>query len=239
VTEHLVAPGRLKEDPAGLLESISELPALRKRASQPGSHVIDLVMRDVSDALGQYLSPSAKKADPRLRLASLLLGNCESRKALNYLESIIAEAEAAGLPAVAAQAREVQQRIENRSSRQPPGFFAEEDDEEDDIWEDEDDIWEDEDDIWEDEDDDEDSSSGEFAMQEFMVELQKAVAAKDSVMIARVRKSLREMGLTEQMIDQAIAIIANTTGSSRSGKTAKAKKPTKNPGTGPRQIDLF
>ena len=232
VTEHLVAASRLKDDPAGLLESISELPALRKRASQPGSHVIDLVMRDISDALDRYVSPGAKKADPRLRLASLLLGNCESRKALNYLKSIIADAEAAGLPAIAAQAREVQQRIENRSSRQPPGFFAEEDDEEDDIWEDEDDIWEDE-------DDDEDSSSGEFAMQEFMVELQKAVAAKDSVMIARVRKSLREMGLTEQMIDQAIAIIANTTGSSRSGKTAKAKKPTKNPGTGPRQIDLF
>ena len=231
LVEYLVDPSRLKEDPAGLLGFISELVILRKGASEAGSHVIDLVMRDLSDAICRYVSPGAKKTDPRLRLASVLLGDFESRKALNYLKSIIADAEAAGFPAVAAQAREVQQRIENRSSRSPFGFLAEEDDDE----EDEDD----EDDIWEDEDDDEDFSSGEIAMQEFMVELQKAVAANDPVMIARVRKSLEKMGLTKQMIDQAIEIIANTAGSSRSRKTAKAKKPTKNPGTDPRQSELF
>ncbi len=118
VTEYLVAPGRLKEDPAGLLGFISELVVIRKGASEHASHVIDVVMRDMADAVARQASPGAKKTDPRLRLASVLLGDFESRKAINYLESIIADAEAAGLPAVAAQARKVQQGIESRSSRQ-------------------------------------------------------------------------------------------------------------------------
>jgi len=228
MTEYLVAPDRLKDDPAGVLESISELFTFRKGASEAARHAIDLVMRDIADAIARQVSPGAKKTDPRLRLASVLLGDFESRKAINYLESIITDAEAAGLPAVATQAREVQQRIEDRSSRQPLGFFADED--------------EDEDDIWEDEDDDESASGGGLAMAQFMEELKTAVASRDPVKIARVRKSLREIGLTEQMIDTAIAaikIIVNTPGSSPYGKSANAKKPTKRPNADPRQTDLF
>ncbi|MEO0017074.1 MAG: hypothetical protein RLZZ522_357 [Verrucomicrobiota bacterium] len=232
LTEYLVAPGRLKEDPAGLLGSIYELFTVSKSASEAARHVINVVMRDMADAIARQVSPGAKKTDPRLRLASVLLGDFESGKVLNYLKSIIADAEAAGLPAVAAQAREVQQRVENPGFRQPFGFSGEEDEGDEDPWDD------DENDIWDD-DDDEDSSSEESSIQEVMEDLQTAVSAKDPVMTAHVRKSLRGMGLTEQMIDKAIEIIANTPASALAGKTAEAKKPTKNPGTDSRQSELF
>lgn len=240
VVGNLVAPGGLKEDPAGLLGAIDELDALRKRASQPGRHVIDLVIRDIADALGQHVSPGAKKTDPHLRLASLLTGYREVRETLKYLKTIIADAEAAGLPSVAARARAFQKKIESGNFRQPLDFLDEDD--EDDAWDD------DEDDIWDDEDDDDEpSDNAALPPEEFMEDLGRAIARGDAAAVSRIRNSLLKMGVTQKAIDMAIRLLTEAKGTSQSRetgatqKTAKkaAKKSTRKTGDDPRQIELF
>jgi len=236
VLGYLMAPARLHEDPAGLLDAIDELDALRKRASETASHVAALVVRDIADALDQHVSPGAKKTDPRLRLASLILGDWEPGKTLKYLKAIIADAEAAGLPAVAARARELQEKIASGNFRQPFGFLDEEYDEDD-----EDDEG---DDIWENEED-EFPTTSELVIEQIMNDLKKAVDANDLVAIGKIRTYLLSLGLTSRMIDIALKAMIDTRVSSQSrktgtaGKPAKAKKTAKKPADDPRQIELF
>lgn len=222
VVGNLVAPGRLNEDPAGLLGALDELDALRKRASQPGCHVIDLVKRDIADALCQHVSPGAKKTDPHLRLASLLFGFSGPEKTLKYLKAIIADAEAAGLPAVAARARDFQQKIESGNSRQPLDFLGE--DEDDGIWDDE---------------DDEPFDSAALSPEEFMEDLGRAIASGDAAAVSQIRNALIKMGVTHEGIDMAIRILTEAQGFSQSRKTGTAKKSKKQNGGDSRQIDLF
>ena len=250
VLAHLVAPSRLEEDPAGLLASLDELEALRKRASQPASQVIDFVRRDISDALDAQVSPGAKKSDPRLRLASLLTVFRESKIALTYLKAIIADAEAAGLPSVAARARDLQKEIESGSSRQPFDFLADDDDE-DDGWDDDDDEEDDGDDIWDDEDDDDSFGSAALSPEEYMASLAIAIANGDAAAVRQIKNSLIGMGVDRSSIEMAIQILSEAKASSRSRKTGTAKKaakktakkaakkPPKPNGGDPRQIDLF
>jgi hypothetical protein len=177
-----------------------------------------MVTRDIADGLVPHVSPGAKKADPGLRLASLLVGDAEPQKALKYLKAIIADAEAAGLPAVAARARELQNEIESESFHHPFGTF-----------EDEDDDWDEDDDIWEDEDDD------ALSAEECMDALARAVATGDAAAVTQIRDALIGMGVNRTMIDTAIKILTEAKGTTRSRKTAKAKKT----GGDSRQIDLF
>ena len=225
VAEHLLAPSRLKQDPTGLLGLIGELAALGKRRSQPVAHAIGLVRRDISDALGEQVSPGSKKADPHLRMACLVLDHCAPKEALKHLKSIIADAEAAGLPAVAARAREVQKEIENWNSRQPFGFFAEEEDDDEDP--------RDEDD--EDDEDDEETREVEIVIRQHLDDLWKAIDASDTAGIERIRPVLVTLGLTPELLNSAIQTRINARDSSQARKTAKAKKSAADP----RQIDLF
>lgn len=225
MAEFLLEPGRLHEDPAGVLGSIDELAALRKRAAETARHAIDYVFRDISDALDQQVNPGAKKTDPRLRLARVLLGHCEPQVALSFLQTIIADAEAAGLPTVAARARECQKEIENQAT----GFFGDEDEGED----------YDEDDSWDDEDEEEDFSSTELAVVQCMGHLKKAIEANDTAEIEKIRASLLELGTRPDLVNGAIRALITVRDSNQSGKTAKAKKSSKKPAADPRQIDLF
>jgi tetratricopeptide (TPR) repeat protein len=231
VAEHLLAPSRLQQDPTGLLGLIDELAAPRKGRSQPVAHAIGLMLRDISDTLDEQVSPGSKKADPHLRMACLLLDHCAPEEALKHLKSIIANAEAAGLPAVAARAREVQKEIENRNSRQPFGFS----DDEEDPWDDEEG---EDDDPWGDEDDEE-SNGEQISVGKCMDELEKAIDAEDLVEIAKTRSELLKLGMPPRELDMVIDALLAARKLSRSRKTAKAKKPAKNPDAGPRQIDLF
>ena len=229
---YLVAPGQLQADPAGLLETLDGINALKKGASETASHAIALVSRDIANALHQQVSCGSKKTDPRLRLASLLCDSGEPRNHPKYLKSIIADAEAAGLPAIAARARELQKAIKNGSFQQPFGsFFDEDDDGDDDTWDD--------DDIWDDDEDEEPHTSGILSPDRYMDDLKVAIINGDDVAVETIRQILLGMGVKKKNLDMAILALTAAFGPSRSAKTAKAKKSAKKSAPDPRQIDLF
>lgn len=221
--ENLVSPGRLKENPAGLLGAVDELDTFRKRASQAGRHAIDLVGRDISDALSKQVRPGDPRTDLHLRLASLITGFREAGETLKFLKAIISEAEATDLPSVAARAKDLQRKIESGSFSSLSDFLDPDDeDEEEDGGEDLDPF-----------------DGGLLSPEEYMNNLEAAIARGDDAAVSEIRTALIRMGVSSESIDMAIQLLTKALGSPRSRKTGNAKNSAKANGDDPCQIDLF
>ncbi len=219
----LLTPRNLKADPTGLIELIDELRSLKRQAGDRSIHVIDMVERDIADALYSQVNPATRKLDPRLRLAYLIVADDYSKKVIKHLEAVIIDAETQGFQAAATRAQAFKKEFEDHQGRGPFNFFDDDPDDADD-------------DSWEDEEDEEDEAC-DFENDESSDVIRmftQAIFNEDEELIQRCKIALLESGVSESAIEDVYEIFS----AGRKPPTPKTSAKKRQP-LDPRQGNLF
>jgi tetratricopeptide (TPR) repeat protein len=241
--------GDLSRDLDGTLVFLDQLDALSKEPNHSLQAAIMPCFKLFLGAVERATDSKRKPADPRIRLCGFIL---DERKAMprvtatekffKELAALVAEAEAAGMAGVVTRAQALRGRWEQRAAREharkesPKAAFDGDDDWDGDWGEDwdDDDDWEEADD-WDDEaeDDDDGDADGGLPMAELfdiMIGLEVAVVTGDQKALDAAIRRMREFGMPEELIAEAVANAKANAGKPQFGRKPakrKAKTPKK------------